>query len=126
MDTITLKPDLLKTLERDAEQEARSLDDIVNEAIECYLRERQRAKLDREIEAYEALHTELKEKHLGDWVAIHDQELVDYDRDRVALYQRIRAQYGRTSVLIRQVTDRPREEVWLRTPSTGRVERVQL
>ena len=118
---ITLKPDLLETLAKDAEQESRSVNDIVNEAVELYLRERQRAKLNREIVAYEAMHSELRQKYLGQWVAIHQQELVDQDHDRVALYQRIRAKYGRISVLLRQVADQPIDEVWIRTPSTGKI-----
>jgi hypothetical protein len=46
--------------------------------VEDYVRERQRAKLDREIGAYEALHPQLKRDHLGQWVAVHNQRLVDY------------------------------------------------
>lgn len=120
MDAIALRLDLFRTLERDAKREARSVSDIVNEAVERYLRERQRAKLNREILAYEALHSELKRKHFGQWVAVHNQKLVDYDSDRAALYRRIRAKYGRTSVLLRRVTEQPVEEVWLRTPNTYR------
>ena len=121
MDAIVLRTDLRETLEKDAEQEARSVNDLVNEAVEHYLRERQRAKLDQEIAAYEAMHAELRQKYLGQWVAVHEQKLVDHDRDGSALYRRIRARYGQTSVLLRQVTDQPVEEVWLRTPSTGKV-----
>jgi predicted DNA-binding protein len=121
METILLREDLRETLEKDAEQEARSVNDMVNEAVEHYLRERQRAKLDQEIAAYEAMHAELRQKYLGQWVAVHQQKLVDYDEDRTALYRRIRAKYGRTSVLLRQVTEQSIEEVWVRTPSTGKL-----
>jgi len=120
MDAITLREDLRETLQKKAEQEARSVNEIVNEAVEHYLLERQRAKLDTEVSAYEAMHVELKQKYLGQWVALHDQRLVDHDSDGLALYWRIRARYGRTSVLIRQVTEQPVEEAWIRTPSTGR------
>jgi len=120
MSGIALRDDLRETLEKNAEQESRSVDDIVNEAVGLYLRERQRAKLDREIAAYEAMHAELRQKYLGQWVAVHDQKLVDHDPDGSALYQRIRAKYGKTSVLIRQVMGQPIEEVWVRTPSTGK------
>jgi len=123
MDTIMLEPNLRAWLEQDAEQDTRSINDLINEAVSQYLRERQQAKLDREIAAYEAMHPQLMLVHAGEWVAIHRQELVDHDRDRVALYRRIRSRYGRTSVLIRQVMDDPIEEVWLRTPSTGRATR---
>jgi hypothetical protein len=120
-DTLMLLTDLREILERDAEQEARSISDIVNEAVERYLRERQRAKLDQEIAAYESMHAELWQKYPTQWVAIHKQKLVDHDSDRQALYRRVRARYGRTSVLIREVTDQSQEEIWLRTPSTGRI-----
>ncbi len=119
-DALVLRADLRETLERDAEQEARSISDIVNEAVERYMRERQRTKLDKEIAAYEALHVELRQKYLGQWVAINNQRLVDHDSDRLALYRRTRAKYGHTSVLLREVTEQPQEEVWLRTPSTVR------
>jgi hypothetical protein len=123
MDTIVLEPNLRAWLEQDAEQDTRSINDLINEAVAQYLRERQQAKLDREIAAYEAMHPQLVLDHAGEWVAIHRQELVDHDHDRVALYRRIRSRYGRTSVLIRQIMDDPIEEVWLRTPSTGRSNR---
>jgi len=120
MDMIALRSDLYKALERSAQQEARTVNDIVNEAVEHYLREQQWAKLNREILAYETLHPELKQKYLGQWIAIHDQELIDYDSDRIALYRRIRSKYGRTAVLLRQVREQPHEEIWLHTPSTGK------
>lgn len=120
MDTIVLEPNLRVWLEQDAEQDTRSVNDLINEAVAQYLRERQQAKLDREIVAYEAMHSQLLLDHAGEWVAIHRQELVDHDHDRIALYRRIRSRYGRTSVLIREVMAYPVEEVWLRTPTTGR------
>lgn len=123
MDKIVLEPSLRAWLEQDAAQDTRSINDLINEAVAQYLRDRQQAKLDNEIAAYEALHHELVRDHAGEWVAIHRQELVDHDRDRVALYRRIRSRYGHTSVLIRQVLPEPVEEVWLRTPATGRASR---
>ncbi|OGO43460.1 MAG: hypothetical protein A2Z04_06410 [Chloroflexi bacterium RBG_16_57_9] len=121
MDVIVLRSDLRETLKKDAEQEARSVNDLVNEAVEHYLRERQQAKLDTEIAAYEAMHDELRQKYLGEWVAVHDQKLVEHDSDGLALYRRVRARFGRISVLIRQVTEESVEEVWIRTPSTGKI-----
>ncbi|MCI0528316.1 MAG: hypothetical protein L0Y56_12825, partial [Nitrospira sp.] len=77
METIILRDDLREILEKDAKQEAKSINDIVNEAVERYLHERQLAKLDIEISAYEEMHPELRQKYLGQWVAVHDQKLVD-------------------------------------------------
>ena len=67
------------------------------------------------------MHDELRQKYLGEWVAVHDQKLVEHDSDGLALYRRVRARFGRISVLIRHVTEESVEEVWIRTPSTGKI-----
>jgi hypothetical protein len=119
--TITLRNDLLEVLEKDAMQESRTVNELVNEAVTLYLRDRHREKLQREGEAYIALHSGLKQQYLGEWVAIHEQQLVDHDTDGKALYQRVRAQYGKTAVLIRQVEEAPDSDILIRTPSTGKI-----
>ena len=120
-ETIVLRPDLRQTLAARAEQEARSVDDLANEAIDDYLRTRQQEKLDREIVAYTQMHPELWRNLPGHWVAFHNGEMVDTDPDQAALYRRVREKYGRTAVLIRQVRQDANEELWMRTPSTGRI-----
>lgn len=121
MEPITLRPKLLETLEKDAKRQTKSVNDVVNEAVEYYLREQQRSKLDLEVAAYEDMHSELRKTYLGQWVAIHNQQLVDSDTDRIALYFRIRRKYGQVSILLRQVKDQPVEEIWVRTPCTGKI-----
>jgi hypothetical protein len=121
MEAIILKDHLRESLRQDAEQAEISINELVNEVVEHYLQERQQAKLDEEIAAFTAMFVQLRESFLGQWVAIHDQQLADHDSDGTALYQRIRAKYGRTPILIRQVTEQLIDEVWVRTPSTGRI-----
>ncbi len=118
---VTLRPDLSDTLQVRAQQQDTTVDNLVNEAVERYLREEQRHKIDREIASYETLHPQLWRTMPGQWVAVHNGKVVDQDEDRAALYRRIRATYGRTAVLIRQVKADVVEEIWMRTPSTGRV-----
>jgi hypothetical protein len=43
-------------------------------------------------------------RHLGEYVAIHNSQVVDHDIDIRALHLRIRHRFGRMPVLIRQVT----------------------
>lgn len=117
--SVALRPELSEPLELDAQELNRSVNELVNEAVENYLRARQQEKLNQEIVAYEAMHSQLKQTYLGRWVAIHDSQLVDSDADGAALYKRIRGEYGRKAVLIRQVAAEPVEEIWIRTPSTG-------
>lgn len=118
---VTLRPDLSDTLQVSAQQQDTTVDNLVNEAVERYLREEQRQKIDREIASYETLHPQLWRTMPGQWVAVHDGKVVDQDGDRAALYRRVRAAYGRTVVLIRQVKTVVADEIWVRTPNKGRV-----
>lgn len=56
-----------------------------------------------EEEAYRTLHPYLLEKFQGRHVAIFEGEIVDYDDDSVALYQRIRQKYPGKFVLMTPV-----------------------
>lgn len=78
-------------------------------------------QLEQEIAAHEAMHARLWQDIPGMWVAIHDGELVDQDRDKATLYLRIRDRFGRVPMLMREVKPEAAEEIWLRMPSTGRL-----
>ena len=82
-----------------------------------------REQLEQEIAAYEAMHARLWQELPGMWVAIHKGELVDHGRDKVELYRRVRDLFGRKPVLLREVKAEATEDIWLRTPSTGRLPR---
>jgi hypothetical protein len=60
-----------------------------------------------EMQAYLTLHPMLKEKYLGQYVAIYQGALIDHDTDHEALYQRIDAQYPNEFVWISQVEREP-------------------
>lgn len=121
MQALTLRPDLSATLAEQSRREDRPVTEIVSDAVEQYLERKWHDKLDEELAAYSKLHPELVRTHFGAWVAVHDGAVVDQDQDRVALYRRIRQQYGRVPVLVCEVTAESVEEIWLRTPSTGRL-----
>ena len=67
-------------------------------------------KIDQEMEAYRAMHAKLKQRFLGKYVAIHDNELVGHDTDRHALSRRVRQKYGSTAMLITPVEEKPERE----------------
>jgi len=126
MEAMMLKSDLWQLLELEAKEESRTVSDMVHEAIEQYLYERRLAKIDHEIMGYEQLHAELCLNHLGQWVAIHQQKLVDVDSDRAKLYQRVRSQYGQIPVLIRQVAEIANEDLWLRNHNEYKLKAVNV
>ena len=55
--------------------------------------------------ALRKMHARLVDEYAGDYVAIHDGEVVDHDPDVRALHLRIRQRYGRAPILLRQVTE---------------------
>jgi hypothetical protein len=120
-DDIQLRPDLSEKLQENAYQSQKSVSDLVNEAVEHYLYTQQRQIIDREIEAYNQMHPALWRTIPNQWVAIHNEEVVDQDPDRIALYGRVRAKYGQTAVLIRQIKADPNPEIQMRTPNRGKI-----
>jgi uncharacterized protein DUF5678 len=120
MDTIELSPDLREQVELAAQLESRTIQEIVDSALVEYLRAHQRDVIARETAAFERMHAELLSSHRGQWVAIHDGQLVDCDADLHSVHARVRQRYGRTPVLLTQVLDEPIQVLHWRTPSTGR------
>jgi hypothetical protein len=118
-ETITLREDLRTSLQ-DTVPDVVSLNDLVNDAVEAYIEARQNEKLDREIAAFVRLQPTLRRTHPNVWVAIHDEQVVDHDQNRRELYRRVRAAYGVMPVLLRHVNDSSNNEIWIKTPSTGR------
>ena len=62
------------------------------------------------------MHTDLKQRFLGQYAAICNGALVDSDADRAALARRVRRQYGNAAVLITRVEPEPEREFTLRSP----------
>lgn len=61
------------------------------------------AELAQEIAAYDAMRADLEAAHLGKWVVVHDQELVEvYDSFEGAAEDAVR-RFGRGPYLIRQI-----------------------
>ena len=72
--------------------------------------------VEREIAAYNRLHSELWRKYPGQQVAIQNGRLVDHDVDGLALSRRIYSRFPDTFVLIRQVGAQPERVIQLRSP----------
>ncbi len=58
---------------------------------------------EREVAAYEALWPQLRKTHVGYWVAIKDGQVLDSDRDKSALIQRVYAHWPEEIVYFEQV-----------------------
>jgi hypothetical protein len=107
--TISIPQTLYRRARELARSRNRPVDDVLVELLDQVLPPDENEAVDdeetavkREMQAYITLHPMLKEKYLGQHVAIYEGKLIDVDQDYGVLYQRIDAQY-------------PNEFVWLAT-----------
>ncbi len=94
---IRLDPELLTTI---AELQKSLNGDLtvrinsaINDAVSALLEEFNDQKLDQEQAAFEALHTQLVHTHVGQFVAIHEGQVIDSDVDQRTLYIRVHQQH---------------------------------
>lgn len=75
-----------------------------------------RSTMDENAAAYRAMHRELLQRHLGQYVAISGGKLVDHDSDPVALLRRVRADFPNQIVLRRKVEPAAEQTLHIRRP----------
>ncbi len=122
MSTIALSPRLMEELQQVATEQAAKPEDLVEIAVQTYLRQLERDKIKREAEAFRATPPELTKQYMGQCVAIHHGQVVDHDQDFQAFHDRIRQRFGRQTILLRRVTSEPERVLMMRSP---RLERIQ-
>ena len=79
------------------------------------------AAADREMNAYIAMHPELRARFLGKHVAVYEGQLVDMDDDYEALYLRIDKKYPDQYVWLTTVREEPIPTLIFRSPRILRV-----
>ncbi|MEZ4712599.1 MAG: hypothetical protein R3A44_35755 [Caldilineaceae bacterium] len=70
----------------------------------------------REEAAFRRLHPSLYKEYAGEYVAIHNEQLIDHDLDQVLLYRRMRQQHPGEFVWIAPVKESPDEILVFRSP----------
>lgn len=65
------------------------------------------SKGEREYRAFQRLLPQLLPTHRGQYVAVHEEQVVDSDADDVALILRVHARYGYVPIHVGLVTDAP-------------------
>ncbi len=92
-------------MEEAALEHKASIDEIITEAVRHYLWELDRRKISEESKIYRQRYAELKAQYLGQYIAMHNGQVVDHDADFLALRQRVHQRFGRTPVMITLVED---------------------
>lgn len=105
MPTITIESDQYRQLETLAQEQKTEPDHVVREALRRYFWEQSRLKISQESAIYRQRHPELKQRYLGQYIAMHQGQVVDHDSDFQTLYQRVRGRFGKTAVMLTQVQE---------------------
>lgn len=105
MPTVAIEPTLYQRVEQAALESQVSTSEMFTQALRRYLWELDRRKIAEESKAYRRQHAELKERYLGQYIAMHKGRVVDHDSDFQTLRQRVRQQFGRTAVMITLIED---------------------
>lgn len=110
MPTVAVEADLYRRVEEAALEHHVSIGEVLARAARLYLWELDRRKISEESAIYRQRHAELKALYLGQYIAMHNGQVVDHDPDFQALRQRIRHRFGRTPVmitLVENIAERP-------------------
>lgn len=103
-----------------AERERRTPEDVLSDALlQAYPAVHvhpQREKMLAERAAFERQLGELLTRYEGQYVAIHNGEVIDHAQDKLALALRVKAEYPEEGVLIKLVTAEPDRDIQIRSP----------
>ena len=120
MPTVAIEPTLYQRVEQAALESQVSTGEMLTQALRRYLWELDRRKITEESKVYRRRHAELKERYLGQYIAMHEGQVVDHDPDFQTLRQRVRQQFGRTAVMIALVEEAAEPELIRRGFRLGR------
>ncbi len=114
--TIKLDSELFEALKQVTAPQGVTVESVIQQLARQYLREKRHAKIQEEFERYQAKHSELKAKYLGQHIAFYQGEVIDQDTDPMALVARVKARLGDAPVLVLQVHEQPIQEFVIRSP----------
>jgi hypothetical protein len=107
MAEITLGEPLASQLRAEAEAQGMAVEDLIGAALRYYRFQAQRSKLQAEAAWWRELPEAARLRYAAEFVAVHDRQIVDHDRDEASLRRRIRLQFGKTAVLITPGSGQP-------------------
>lgn len=110
MTAIELSPRLLHPLQVVAKRQQASVEEIVEELIDRFLREQRHVQLLQEMDRFRQQHLQLLDQYRGRYIGMLDGQVMDSDVDGGALHTRLTRQYGDLPILIVKVTEEPEQE----------------
>lgn len=121
MNLIPVKPKLYQRIENFAEWKNQQAAEFAEDALLDYLDKLESDILQREETAFQSMFSQLLLKYEGQYVAIHQGEVIDSDTELMKLHNRVYLKIPELPVLFKKVTTQPEREIVIRSP---RVERI--
>jgi hypothetical protein len=100
MSEIVLGEPLASQIREAAEAQGMAVENLIEAALRQYRFQAQQAKLDAEAQWWRGVTQSVRASYNGEYVAVHNHEVVDHDADEEILRRRIRARFGKVAVLI--------------------------
>lgn len=104
-------PELVQRVAQFARATQQAEDQVVENAVQAYLAQIEREKIHAETEAFWQMYTDLQKLYLGEYVAVHEQQMVDHDQDILRLEQRVVERFGDIAILIAPVTTSMKRDI---------------
>ena len=115
------EPTLIRQVEQWGQKTDRSVEKILELAVQTYLDELEKEAIRSETRAFWTMHDDLLKGYPEEYIALVQGQVVDHDKDVSRLEERIRKQFGLLPVLIAAVKPEPRRDLrWL----GGRMDRM--
>ncbi|MCS6909139.1 MAG: hypothetical protein NZM11_01000 [Anaerolineales bacterium] len=114
MSELVLHDPLASEVRRMAEIEGTTAEQIVAEAVRQYRAAARERKIRAEAEWWRNAAPELRARYAGQFVAVHERQVIDHDTDENLLFERVQERWPGAAVLITAATGRP--EVHIRHP----------
>lgn len=97
---LQISEDLAQEIEQEAKYRGVTIEKFLQTVVRRERTMAAREKIEREQQWWLRQPLDLRIKYQGQYVAIHNQEMVDHDVDENELHQRVRARYGNMPILI--------------------------
>jgi hypothetical protein len=107
MTSIPVRDDLIRSIEKLANEQGTDTEALVNAWLERQLALEREQRIFEETERFQAQHSALLPIYAGQYIAMHNGVVVDHAESLTPLYERIRARFGDEPVLITPVTTEP-------------------
>jgi hypothetical protein len=113
---VPIRDELFEPLQKYAEREQTSLEELVNVWLTRQLALAREEKIHEESARFQARHAELLQQYPGEYIAMLNGEVLDHDPDAHTLYLRVREHWSDIPVLIALVTYEPLPAYQMRSP----------